>query len=43
MLLLHYGKWDSWGFEMSYNVYFKEFTLCFIHWYVAIEWADKDA
>lgn len=31
------GKWDSWGFELSYCHYIKGLTIGFIHWYLTIE------
>ena len=38
MLLLHYGKWDCWGFEISYLHEERYLAISFIHWYVALEW-----
>jgi hypothetical protein len=31
-----YGKWDSWGFEVSWCNSDKTFALSFVHWYFAI-------
>ena len=37
------GKWDSWGFEVSYCHWYKGLTIGFIHWYVALEiWTKED-
>lgn len=30
-----YGKWDSWGIEISWSNSDKTFTLAFAHWYIA--------
>lgn len=37
------GKWDSWGFEISYCHYIKGLTIGFIHWYLTIEvWTKSE-
>ncbi len=37
------GKWDSWGFEVSYCHWYKGLTMGFSHWYVALEiWTKED-
>ena len=36
------GKWDSWGFELSYCHYIKGITIGFIHWYLTIEFWTKE-
>ena len=37
------GKWDSWGFEVSYCHWYKGLTIGFIHWYVGFEiWTKED-
>lgn len=41
MVILHYGSWDSWGFEISYCPPERTFSISFIHWWVAIEVTKK--
>jgi len=37
------GKWDSWGFEVSYCHWYMCLTIGFIHWYVGFEiWTKED-
>lgn len=37
------GKWDSWGFEVSYCHWYKGLTIGLIHWYIAFElWTKED-
>lgn len=37
------GKWDSWGFEVSYCHWYKGLTIGFVHWYVGFEiWTKED-
>lgn len=37
------GKWDSWGFEVSYCHWYKGLTIGFIHWYIGFEiWTKED-
>ena len=37
------GKWDSWGFEISYCHWYKGLTIGFIHWYIGFEiWTKED-
>lgn len=32
-----YGKWDSWGFGISYCHYDRALSIEFIHWYAYIQ------
>ena len=32
-----WGKWDSWGFGISYCHYDNSLSINFIHWYVYVE------
>lgn len=34
---MHFGVWDSWGFDVSYCNYDKVIMVGFIHWYISIE------
>jgi len=37
------GKWDSWGFEISYCHWYKGMTIGLLHWYFAFEiWTKED-
>lgn len=41
MFVFHYGKWDSWGLEVSYSHYDRVLCFSFIHWWVGLEWVRK--
>lgn len=37
------GKWDSWGFEISYCHWYKGMTIGLLHWYLAFEiWTKEE-
>jgi hypothetical protein len=37
------GKWDSWGFEISYCKYYRGLTIGLIHWYFGFEiWTKQE-
>ena len=38
-----WGKWDSWGFSISYCNYDRAVCIDFIHWYFFVEfWTIKE-
>ena len=39
LLVMNYGVWERWGFEISYCPITTTFSLAFIKWWVEIEWS----
>ena len=42
-LIFKAGKWDSWGFGISYCHYDRSLMLSFIHWCVFVDlWSEEE-